>query len=177
MKDLFARAARSRRARAASIRVATLVVSALALAATERRGLALEPEVAEHPAGLEGAEDGEPGAEPPFDGSEVAADWPGCGGVCALRIGPDFVILDMTSVELPATPLRLTLTLSSQGGAGREQALVVDVSDCLEDGTLLVDAATLGALERGAGGITAAFLAWEDPITLASGGDELPISG
>jgi hypothetical protein len=157
--------------------VATLVVWALAPAAAERRCLALEPEVAEHPAGLEGAEDREPGSEPPFDGSDVAADWPGCGGVCVLRVGPDFVILDMTSVEPPETPLRLTLTLWSQGGAGREQALVVDVSDCLEDGALLVDAAALGALEQGAGGITAAFLAWEDPMTLTSGGDEVAISG
>jgi hypothetical protein len=175
MKDLFARAARSRRARAASIRVATLVVSALALAATERRGLALEPEVAEQPTGREGAEDREPHVNPPFDGSDAAADWPGCGGVCALHIGPDFVILDMTSVEPPGTPLRLTLTLFSQDGAGREQGLEVDVTDCLEDGTLLVDAATLGALEGGA--ITAASLAWEGPITLGSGGEELPVSG
>ncbi len=186
MKGRFAKAARSPRAAAAHARrthatankLLSAVAFVLALAAGEPDVLGLEPEMRGEiePTDTESETPSNP--EPPPGGSEVTADWPGCGGVCALWIGVDFLLLDLSEAEPPEGPLQLTLTLSWQESDGREWTLSVDVSDCLEDeqlGTWLLDTTALAPL-GGAGALRSAFLSWEEPSTLGSGGETLPIS-
>lgn len=161
MKDLFASAASS--PRSAEVRSALsrtwpcrwvcLGGVVLALVASETSSLASQPRPA-----------------PP---ASAQADWPGCGGVCQLRKGSDFVVLELRTASLPAPGLRLTLELRADEGA-----LSLDVTGCFGEGTtatVALDPEELEALGGSTDDLRAATLAWRDPITEESGEDALTI--
>lgn len=164
MKNLFGSAALSPRwavaRRERAIGILSVVALALALQVGERTGFA---------ALSGGSAAGRPVA------SEVTTDWPGCGGVCGVRIETDYLVLDMSSAPAPSTTLRITLTLVLREATTEGGLSSFDVSSVFHAGQSGVQSVSGAAIPGGTGNVASAVLSWVDPATGMVGKEEIPL--
>lgn len=107
--------------------------------------------------------------------SEVTTDWPGCGGVCGVRIETDYLVLDMSSAPAPSATLRITLTLVLWEASDEGSSSSFDVSSVLRAGQSGVLSVSGAVIPGGTGNVASAVLSWVDPATGAEGKEEVPL--
>lgn len=107
--------------------------------------------------------------------SEITTDWPGCGGVCGVRIETDYLVLDMSSAPAPSTPLRITLTLVLREATTEGGSSSFDVSSAFRAGQSGVLSVSGAAIPGGTGNVASAVLSWVDPATGMEGKEEIPL--